>query len=465
MTVRPADPGSPTGVLAGFASRLGWPDLPQAARVHLRLLALDAAGCCLQGSGLPWTALARRQVARQGGRPEATVLGTALKVPAPSAAWVNATAGHGFEMDDIHRDAVIHGGSLVFPAALALAEAQGGVTGKELLTAAAAGYEVGCRVGAAAGQGLLLAGFHPQGTSGVFAAGAAAARLLRLDEGATRHALGIAGSLGAGLMAAQEGAMVKRLHAGHAARAGVEAALLAQQGFTGIEDVIEADYGGFLATHSPAPRPERLLDGLGERFELLDVGFKPFATVTSIHTCLEGLEEIMREHGLTAADIARITAGVSTATFRHCAWPYRKRSLTAAQMNLYFGLAVMALDGDAGADQFTEGRLNDPAILDLIARIEARVDEAIDAAGPDARHAGRIAVETRGGDRVERFVDRRLGSPQKPLAEERIRAKFRANAKTVLSDAAVRELETLLARLEDLDDVGVIARRCAPDSD
>ncbi len=430
-------------------------------RSRLTLLAFDAVGCCLQGASLPWTAAVRNQVVAQSGIPEATILGTLLRVPAPAAAWVNATAGHGFEMDDIHRDAIIHAGSLVFPAALALAEKEGGVCGSEFLCAVAAGYEVGLRVGAAAGQSLLLAGFHPQGTSGVFASAAAAARMLRLDPVATRHALGIAGSLGAGLMASQEGAMVKRLHAGHAARAGVEAALLARSGFSGIEDVIEAKYGGFLSTHSPKPNSRRLLARLGKHFEILAVGIKPFAAVTSIHTCLEGLSSIMQEHGIGPGDVSRIRAGVSRATHVHCAWPYRGQSLTAAQMNLYFGLALVALHGDAGAREFTEARVNDPEIMDFIRRIEAFVDKKIDARGAAARHAARIEVRTRNGDRFECYVKNRLGSPEKPMPESRVKEKFRANAATLLDARAVARLERLIGGLEELNDVSVIADGCA----
>ncbi len=456
---------SPTADLARFASRLAWTDLPQRARDHLRRLAVDAIGCCLYGASLPWTLKLRHQTVAQGGRQESTILGTRLRVPAPGAALVNATAGHGFEMDDIHLDAIIHGGSLVFPAALALAEAEGDIDGREFLCAVAAGYEVGLRVGAAAGQGLLMAGFHPQGTSGVFAAAAAAARVLRLDPAETRHALGVAGSLGAGLMAAQEGAMVKRLHAGHASRAGVEAALLARAGFSGIENVIEAPYGGFLSTHSPLPQTERLVSGLGKRFELLKVGIKPFATVTSIHTCLQGLHAIMVENDLRHQDIARLRVAVSRATHVHCAWPYRGQSLTAAQMNLYFGLAVMAISGDAGAPQFTEERVNDPEIMQFIPRIEARIDGEIDAAGPSARHAARVEVETQSGERLERYVKDRLGSPESPLSEERIGGKFRANAGAILNQVAVNRLEKAIEVIDTLDDVSIIADLCTEKSE
>ena len=147
---------------------------------------------------------------------------------------------------------------------------------------------------------LFFRGYHPQATLGTFTSGATAARLLALNEEQTLHALGIAATQAAGLMSAQEGSMVKRMHSGRAAQSGVYAALLARKGFTGIVDVIEAGYGGFLSTYSGDPKPEKLTEGLGEVWELPNVGFKPHATVTSIHTALDALKEIMTENRLQA---------------------------------------------------------------------------------------------------------------------------------------------------------------------
>ena len=157
-----------------------------------------------------------------------------------------------------------------------LAEADPALDGEALLTSIIAGYEVGTRVGNAATTALFLNGFHPQGTSGAFVAAATAGRMLRLDAVQMQHALGIAGSMGAGLMAAQEGAMVKRLHAGRAAQSGMYGALLAKRGFTGILDVIEAGYGGFLSSFARTPNPKRLTQGLGTEWEAGRVGFKMY---------------------------------------------------------------------------------------------------------------------------------------------------------------------------------------------
>jgi 2-methylcitrate dehydratase PrpD len=287
---------------------------------------------------------------------------------------VNGTAGHAFELDDIHKESILHMGSLAIPAALAVAEEEGRLPGRDFITAVTAGYEVGARVGNAATMSLFFRGFHPQGTSGAFAAAAAAARMLDLNAGRFQHALGIVGSQAGGLMAAQEGAMVKRFHSGRAAQSGVYSARLAQRDFTGIPDVLEAAYGGYLSCYSDAPDARRLTDGLGSTWETLNVGYKPHASVTSIHTALDGLAEIMRENRLAAGDIERVETGLSPMTHLHCAWQYKAQGVTAAQMNLYYGLAVIALDGMAFTEQYRESRLSEPAILDLIERIDARVD-------------------------------------------------------------------------------------------
>jgi 2-methylcitrate dehydratase PrpD len=415
-----------TRTLATFSAGLTYDKLPATVSRHLKQSILDGIGCMVHGAALPWTQKIASMVQAEGGRPEASLFDASAKVPAAAAALVNGTAGHAFELDDIHRDSIIHPNSLTLSVAFALAERNGGCSGRDFITAVAAGYEIGARIGAAAGPGLLLAGFHPQGTTGTFAAAATAAHMLGLNADATLHALGTAGSLGAGLMAAQEGAMVKRLHSGRAAETGLRAALLAKDGFTGIDNVVEAGYGGFIAAHSDTPLPKRLLSGLGEDWEILNTGFKPHATVTSIHTCLDALAMIRAEHNLTADGIAAIEAAVSTPTHVHCAWPYAAQGVTAAQMNIYFGLAVMALEGEAFVQQFTPDRVADPAVLEMIGRIEARVDPAIDALGPAHRHTASITVTTTDGRRLEKRVENRKGSPDNPLTEAEVETKFRA---------------------------------------
>ena len=449
--------------LARFGSALRFEDLPQDVVERIKLSVLDSIGCCLFGATLPWTRKVAEMALAEGARPAASLIGMGKKTSVSLAALVNGTGGHAFELDDIHKESIIHMGSLATPVALAFAEQKGVSSGRDVITAMTAGYEIGARVGNAATMSLFFRGFHPQGTSGAFSAAATAARMLALDAGRFQHALGIVGSQAGGLMAAQEGAMVKRFHSGRAAQSGVYSALLAANEFTGITDVLEAPYGGYLTCYSNEPNPSRLTAGLGTTWETLNVGYKPHASVTSIHTALDGLGEIMRENKLGAEDIGHVDAGLSPMTHVHCAWTYKAQGVTAAQMNLFYGLAVIALDGMAFTEQYREARLKDPKILDFITRTSARVDPEIEGMGAPFRHAARVKVEARDGRTFEKLLLHRRGSPEHPLKPEDIEYKFRHVVSPCVSKADADKIVKLVASLEKLDDLSdLVAVIAAP---
>jgi 2-methylcitrate dehydratase PrpD len=446
-----------TRELARFCAQLRFEDIPAEVVERIKLSLLDSIGVCLHGVTLPWTRHVQAMVEAEGAAPQASIFGSGRKTSIANAVLVNSTAGHAFELDDIHKESIIHPGSLAFPVALACAESKRNAAGRELLSAMVAGYEVGARVGNAATVRLLLKGFHPQGTSGAFTAAASAAHMLGIDAAATQHAFGIVGSQAGGLMAAQEGAMVKRFHSGRAAQSGVYSALLAQRGFTGIEDVLEAAYGGYLVTHSDAPAPQKLTAGLGTTWETLNVGYKPYASVTSIHTALDALADIMRENKLGADDIAEVEASLSQATYVHCAWEYKAQGVTAAQMNLYYGLAMIALDGTAFVDQYREERLRDPRVLAFIPRIKARIDPEIEAMGAQFRHAARVRVTTRDGREFHAELLNRRGSAENPLAPADIEYKFRQVVRSCLAPAQVERVVALVRDFDKASDCAELA--------
>ena len=449
--------------LARFASAIQFSDLPKDVVERIKLSVLDHIGCVLYGATLPWTQKVAELAMAEEAKPVASLFGMGKKSSVALAALVNGTSGHAFELDDIHKESIVHIGSLAPPVALGFAEASGGASGRDVITAMVAGYEIGARVGNAATMGLFFRGFHPQGTSGVFAAAACAARMLNLNATQFQHALGMSGSQAGGLMAAQEGAMVKRFHSGRAAQSGVYAAQLAQRDFTGITDVLEAAYGGYLTVYSDTPNAARLTDGLGSTWETLNVGYKPHASVTSIHTALDGLAEIMRENNLKAADIEKLETGLSPMTHVHCAWEYKAQGVTAAQMNLYYGLAVTALDGMAFTEQYKASRLNDPAIFDFIKRINATVDAEIENMGAAFRHAARVRVTAKGGRVIEKLLHHRRGSPENPLKPEDIEYKFRNVVGGCLSKSNIDKAVQLVAALDTTNDVSeLIALMAAP---
>ncbi|QIL73798.1 MmgE/PrpD family protein (plasmid) [Diaphorobacter sp. HDW4B] len=443
-----------TATLAAFAADMRFDDLSAAAVARLKTSLLDSIGCCLYGMTLPWTQQVQAMVEAEQATPVSALFGTGRATSAAGAVLVNGTAGHAFELDDIHKESILHPGSIALPVAAALAQARGSAcSGKQFLTALACGYELGIRVGNAATMNLFFRGFHPQGTSGVFVATATAGWMLGLDARQMQHALGIAGSQAGGLMAAQEGAMVKRLHAGRAAQSGVYAAQLAQRGFTGIGNVLEAAYGGYLSSYSDQPNADRLTQGLGHEWEIEKVGYKPHASVTSIHAAMDALRELMDSHALDATDIALVRVGVSHMTYVHCAWPYQAQGVTAAQMNLFFGLAVIALDGVAFVAQYDEDRLADPAILAFIQRIEASADPGINAMGAAYRHAARVEITTRDGKRLHHEILHRRGSPENPLSAYEVEQKFRNVAAGCLAPSAMEQIIQQVESIERMESV------------
>jgi 2-methylcitrate dehydratase PrpD len=469
--MNPAEPSRATGReagddnaytrgLAGFIAGLSYEAVPEAVRQRAKLLMLDAVGCALYGADLPWCRLLQQTLARVDTTRECAVWGTALRLSAPHAALANGTAVQGFELDDVHRAGVLHVGAVVLPALLAVAELTKRLSGKEFLAAALAGYETGPRVGLCMGPEHIGQGWHSGATVGVFAAAAAAARALGLDRDRTVHALGIAGTQAAGLMAAQYGAMVKRMHAGRAAQSGLYAALLAQAGFTGIANVFEAPYGGFCTTFSRSTdrfRLEELTAGLGQTWQTLGVALKFYACVGSNHTTLDALREMRAERPFRAHEVEVVVVHGSQVTMDHVGWRYRPAGLTAAQLNLPYCVATYLLEGDCFVNEFTEDKVADPARLALAERVSVRHDPQITARGAKSRHMVRVELWLKDGTRMERTVEAPRGSEHQFASEAEVVEKFEKLAAKALARERIERLREALLGLEKLEDASLLA--------
>lgn len=457
----PSGKVGPTQQLAEFSSSLRFAHLPDAVVSKTKLCIIDTLGCCVFGASLQPVKKLAAMVAMEGGAPTASAFGLPLRTSASLAALLNGTSAHAFQLDEIHLESTLHPGSLALPAAFALAEADRTISGRDLITAMVAGYEVGIRIGLAAKGGMFKTGFHNQGTTGVFVAAAAAAHILRLDALQTQHAFGIAGSQAAGLMAVQDGAMTKSFHSGRAAQSGVYAAQLARLGYTGIPDVLEADYGAFFSSFVDEWSEPALTDGLGSEWNILRVGFKPAPASNGSITAMTAIDRIMCENGLSAADIEMVTAFVSSNTLHHCGWPYeedRIQSVLSAQMNLRYGIAVMAMERQNGVDQFHESRIRAPEILRFIARIKVEHEPSFD--GENGRHrvACRLVVKLQNGAVHETTVLYRKGSPEDPMTSEQLQEKFRALTENIGGQQSARIVE-IVSQIEKSDDLTELSRQ------
>jgi 2-methylcitrate dehydratase PrpD len=451
--------------IADFVSALKYEAIPREVRERIKLLILDALGCALYGAHLEWCRILQRTLAKLDRTADCAVWGTARRLSAPHAALANGTQVQGFELDDVHRQGVLHVGAVVLPALIAVAELRRGMSGREFLASAVAGYEIGPRVGLCMGPEHIGQGWHSGATLGVFSAAAGAARGLKLDAGRTVHALGIAGTQAAGLMAAQYGAMVKRMHAGRASQSGLYGALLAEAGFTGIADVFESEYGGFCTTFSRSQdrfRLSELTAGLGEVWQTLGVALKFYSCVGSNHTTLDALRDLQAQRPFGAKDVKSIVVHASQVTVDHAGWKYRPEGVASAQMNLSFCVATLLLEGDCFVDQFSEKIVADPKRLALAGKVEVRADPAISAGGSKYRHAVRVEVQLNDGTLLGRSVEAPRASEPNFAGEAQIVSKFEKLASRALKRSQVAQLRDAVLGMDKLKDASHIAKLLAP---
>jgi aconitate decarboxylase len=441
--------------IAEFVSTLTYGRIPAEVRERIKLLILDALGCGLYGAQLEWCRILQSTLTALDLTRSTSVWGTPLRLSSPHAALVNGTQVQGFELDDVHRQGVLHVGAVTLPALLALAESHADLTGEDFLAAAVAGYEIGPRVGRCMGQEHIGQGWHSGATLGVYSAVAGAARALRLSARETVHALGIAGTQAAGLMAAQYGAMVKRMHAGRASQSGLYGALLAKRGFTGIVDIFEAPYGGFCTTFSRSHDRfdlDELSAGLGERFETMGISLKFYSCVGSNHTTLDAIRDIQRRRPFALAELDKIVIHGSQVTVDHVGWPYRPDGLTAAQLNLPFCVATLLLEGDVFVDQFMPAAVDNRRRIELSRKVEVVHDPAITALGAAARHKVRVDIYFRDGSVASETREAPRGSEQSFATADEIIEKFSKLTLATMTETQQAALVDTVLKLEQLPD-------------
>jgi 2-methylcitrate dehydratase PrpD len=444
---------SHTKAIASFVSSLTYQQIPEEVRERIKLLVLDSLGCGLYGVDRSWTRILRDTLKDVDETRLSPVWGTSESLSAPHAVLVNGTAIQGFELDDVHRQGVLHVGAVTLPALLATIKPGTAMTGRDLLTATVAGYEIGPRVGMCMGQEHIGQGWHSGATVGVFSAAAGAARGMGLDEEQTIHALGIAGTQAAGLMAAQYGAMVKRMHAGRSAQSGLYGALLAAKGFTGIADVFEAPYGGFCTTFSRSTdrfNLDELDKTLGQVYETMRISLKFYSCVGSNHTTLDAIRAIQQRRPFTIDELDKIVVHGSQVTADHVGWQYEPQGLTSAQLNLPFCVATLLLEGDAFVEQFHESCVTDEKRIALSRRVDVKEDPAITALGSKFRHKVHVAVHLRDGSVEKETCEAPRGSEKSFASQADIVAKFGKLTRHLLDDRQRDDLVQAVLGMDDL---------------
>jgi 2-methylcitrate dehydratase PrpD len=436
----------PSKALAGFAAELRFDDLPDVVVRRTEELLLDWFGSALAGkNGRPVEAiecLAREMCPSPG---KAEVLISRRCTTPYFAAMVNAASSHIAEQDDVHNGAVFHPGTVVFPAAVAVAQAVG-KSGRDLLTAAVAGYEVGIRVGEFLGQSHYKV-FHTTGTAGTLAAAATVGRLLDLSRDQMLDAFGSAGTQAAGLWEfLRDSADSKPLHAGKAAANGLLAACLAEKGFTGAKHVLEGPQGMAAGMSSDAD-PCRLIDRLGQRWALVETSFKYHASCRHTHPAADALLEVIRTHNLPPEAIEHVTAHVHQAAIDVLGPVTDPQTVHQAKFSMPTVLAIVALFQHAGMHEF-ELHYRDPRIVAIREKVDMVFDREVDQAYP-VRWIGKVTVETTDGRTLHGRVDEPKGDPGNTLTRNELEQKALTLAE--FSGAATdSEMKGLFTRVWDI---------------
>jgi 2-methylcitrate dehydratase PrpD len=414
---------------------------------------LDTIGAMVSGAVLKPGVLAIRYVRAQGGTAESSVLTTDIRTTAVSAALANGMFAHADETDDFEPVTKAHPGSAVVPAALAMAEREGG-SGSDVIRAVVLGYDLCCRFLMALGPDHVRATHRSaEGTSATFGAVGAAASLARLDEKGMRHALSYAAQQVSGLWSwtRDEDHVEKAFDfAGMGARNGVTAVTMVQAGFTGVWDVLDGEHNMIIAL-STEPKPEEMVAGLGSRFFVTETAIKVFSVGYPIQAPLDALLNLRRQHGLSPDNVARIVARLPEDGARIV------NNSAMPDVNCQHLMAVALIDGTVSFEMsHSRERMEDPAVKAVRSRVELVADKSL--MDPAAPRSGRVEVTMRDGRTVSHFTRHAPGTKENPLDATRVNDKVRDLIAPVLGARPADAIIDRVSSLENVRDVRELVR-------
>jgi 2-methylcitrate dehydratase PrpD len=445
-----------TRELAKYIVELKYEDLPLETIQATKEAVLDQIGIMLMGSTLPWTQPSYKVIRELSSKAECTIVGTATRVAAPDAAFVNANFGHSCEFDDSGYDGGAHPGALTVPPALAIAEREH-LGGPDFLLAIVLGYDTMTRIGRVVSKPILDKGFHHQSVVGPFGAATTAGKLLGLTEHEMVHALSIAGSHSSGTMEYdQRGGEVKRIHSSIPVRAGMMAALLAQQGLTGPETILEG-LRGIPRVFGDISDSDPIAADLGpERWHAVQGRIvKPFPTLGTLHTSIQAMARLQEQH-LRPEDVDQIDVWVNPLTLSHGGAIYQPEDTIGAQFSMAFSLALRLIKGTNYLQDYMDPTLwNDPEIVALGKRVTVHADPCMIG---EIWFGARVQVTLTDGAQMEAVEYFRKGSPQSPLTEGELLVKFRGLASAALDESEIQKIIEAVGHLEQLEDVADLGR-------
>ena len=401
-------------------------DVPPEVVHKAKLLTIDLIGVSIAGLKMDFPRMMLDYLSSLRGTEDATLFGFKDKVPAIHAALGNGVTAHALDMDDGYRFGGVHAGVAVIPAALAYAETQQ-ADGQSFLLSMILGYDIVNRISKAMNPSHLNRGFHTTGTLGVLGAAAACGVLAKLNKEQLTSAMSIASLQGAGLLQILvEGAMVKPLHPGKAAMAGVLSVDLAKRGAKGPVTVLEGEKGLFKAM-ADEMHLETLFEGLGTHFYLADQYIKLHAACRHIHPAADGVLAVMKDNKLAFADIESVDVATYPVAVSFCGASEMPDTAEGAKFSIKYSVAMAAYYGDVGEDRYVPSVVTNADIQGLALRITSRLDDGWAKAYPSQRGASMV-IKSKAGAVHKIEVPLAKGEPENPASDEDIIAKFRHNA-------------------------------------
>jgi 2-methylcitrate dehydratase PrpD len=456
-----------TRPLAEFAASLSHTAIPAEVSERARMLILDHVGIALRArNAADLREPMGRGLATLGlGQGNATVIGDGQGYTPGAAALFNGNLGHALDFDDTHARASLHSGAPIIPAAMAAAE-MSKAGGSEVIAGIVAGFEVQTRLSLALGPtDHYNRGFHPTATCGVFGAAAAAGRVLGLTPDQMVSAFGLCGSLAAGSMQfLADGAWNKPFHTGYAAMNGLNAAVMAKEGFRGAAEPIEGRHG-FLKGYAPHPRPEKAVEGLGESWQTMAIALKPYPSCRYGHAAIDALIAIRTEHGVDVDAVESVEIGLPETGIKLIGDPeedkQNPKNYVDGQFSMPFVAAVALREGRMIWDDY-EKHLKDPQTLALCLRIRTVPHPRVEAEFP-ANMSGLATVKMQSGETLEKMVVIPKGEPDNFLTAEELRAKFDSLTGPYISAQRRDELADALLEFHRVEDVHAVLALAAPE--
>ena len=440
---------SVTTTLAKLVEETEFQDFSSEAVTHAKRSIRDFLGVAIYGSHHEVGETIMKYIDSRSSEGDSLILGYGM-YDAPYAALANGTFGHAVDYDDTFESIVLHPSGSSFPAALAVAEEESS-TGKDILTGYIVGLEVAFRVGRSMEPTHWEDGWHSTGTIGIFGSTAAACSVLGLSIEETERAFGIAGSSSSGL-GRNSGTMTKPFHPGHAAHMGVQAALLARNGFTADRNILEGQ-GGFgpVYTNDNKFYPERITDPELDDWAVLDNGFKPYPSGVVTDAPMEALRSVMRENDLYNEDIETVSVTVDE-RFEPILDSNPNDALEA-KFSYQFCVAAILRERHAGIHQFTDEFVNEPATKEAMKKIEMHLEPNLFSEGKlaEASYGAVVEVTTTTGETLSKTIENAPGSPSNPLPDDRLKSKFIECTTTVYDEEKANQVWDLIGRFEQED--------------